>query len=784
MCSEDEKVIYERMGSCIETARKFSSSNSVISGGRSGINSVRQTVRQSSLMGAGITSLVGEPLSHESRTRIENWVSSRDADSAESQRLDQSEASPPTTPVTNSDGLNVPAISVSKSEGDEFDVDLTQRFLENGQTKLEQHDFVGAAACFNKALSKLSKHDLEDRVNLKTADAQVLLASALMGQNRLEDAEELLLPVTQAAASSVGAAVMTACHILGELCLKKGDLDMAEQHSLMAVKGRGKLFGKQNVLCLQSVHLLIQVYDQKGDYIEAEAWNMFIPTTPEKEVDQTWLASNEKTTPSDGDQYNSSKKSRGGNPQKRSPWSLLFRKSSRSQTTLHSTSPSKTTERYEMPASSPSPRSFSARGIPGSQRGPALVSRQVNPYPAEMDVPSVQPPEASETSALPIGNTQATISGDKPPQTLLREMLVLYTDRGPSHRYQAASGIFCLIADLCRNGKHSDAAAIATQYLKTINVTASERLDTAIQTNVLRGGILGLTATGHGYAALHAFAGSPMLDATELGLLVDQGVDVNAECRLEQSNGPPLVRTALQLAIERGHTGKVRKLLESKDIQLEHQDEDGLTPLFKAFQNGLSTVVELLLDCGARTDHYQNGLTNSSLLHEAASCCDLSLINLLLSRNEPVDWLNLDIRTPLLYTMAVPSGIRSESRNKQRAGLKKTVLLLLEAGADISVKDTAGWSAEDYARENGYTDIVSLLAARRTQGVPVLDVSGPEIFYDASGSRPGSPAIPDNDDWFGGSFDSERPVLWINTGCDAQASPSTIGAHRRAESAT
>lgn len=81
---------------------------------------------------------------------------------------------------------------------DEYDMeyDLTRNFLLNGQAKIEKGDYAGVEACFRKALAKLESHTFEHKIALVPSDVHLILAPACFTQNKFDEAESLLIPLS------------------------------------------------------------------------------------------------------------------------------------------------------------------------------------------------------------------------------------------------------------------------------------------------------------------------------------------------------------------------------------------------------------------------------------------------------------------------------------------------------------------------------------------------------------------------------------------------------------
>jgi len=104
-------------------------------------------------------------------------------------------------------------------------------------------------------------------------------------------------------------------------------------------------------------------------------------------------------------------------------------------------------------------------------------------------------------------------------------------------------------------------------------------------------------------------------------------------------------------------------------------------------------LVTLFMDNGANPINENNG---NSILHTAVrSNSALITENLINNYHLPVDKIDKNGKTPLMW------GAESNSVD--------TVNLLLERGADKSIKDNTGKTAYDYATEEGNREVAELL---------------------------------------------------------------------------
>lgn len=124
-------------------------------------------------------------------------------------------------------------------------------------------------------------------------------------------------------------------------------------------------------------------------------------------------------------------------------------------------------------------------------------------------------------------------------------------------------------------------------------------------------------------------------------------------------------RTALMFAAFNGHSEVVLMLLE-KGAVLDGRDQMGRTALLYAATGPFPETVRILLDKGAEPNIVDSGEHFSPLMHAAAEG-------------------NLDV-----------------------------VKILLEAGADLTLKDVDGDDATSFARQAGHMEVVKTLESARS----------------------------------------------------------------------
>lgn len=153
-------------------------------------------------------------------------------------------------------------------------------------------------------------------------------------------------------------------------------------------------------------------------------------------------------------------------------------------------------------------------------------------------------------------------------------------------------------------------------------------------------------------------------------------------------------QSLLEIA-EQGDLSALDALLK-RSRQVDVRDSCDWTPLMKAALNGHQDVVERLLTAGASLDAVDNGGYTAMML--AASNNHAGIVDLLLRHGAMVDHQE--------QTQGWTALIWAAGK-----GHAATVETLLRHGADITLKDFAGQTAADHAREAGQAGLLARLAA-------------------------------------------------------------------------
>jgi ankyrin repeat protein len=168
--------------------------------------------------------------------------------------------------------------------------------------------------------------------------------------------------------------------------------------------------------------------------------------------------------------------------------------------------------------------------------------------------------------------------------------------------------------------------------------------------------------------------------------LLKRGIDPNT---VDEERGD----TALILAVREDSAKVIDLLLQNKDVKLDARSRNGDTALMLAAYKNKPALVRALLDKGAEPN--QTGWT---ALHYAATVGNNDIVQLLLDRSAYIDAESPNQTTPIMMAA--------------RGGHILTVKLLLDDGADVTLKNGAGMTAIDFARAGGFNDIVEGLTYR------------------------------------------------------------------------
>ncbi|MBV2169103.1 MAG: ankyrin repeat domain-containing protein [Bdellovibrio sp.] len=188
-----------------------------------------------------------------------------------------------------------------------------------------------------------------------------------------------------------------------------------------------------------------------------------------------------------------------------------------------------------------------------------------------------------------------------------------------------------------------------------------------------------------------------VLEAAETGdaekfnaLLKDKTIDLNAQ---DETGMTPLMSAALG-----GNVDMVKKLL-AKKVKLELKNQVGDTALAVALTNDQLDSAKVLINAGANVDLIVAGENKDTLLMRAASN-NADITALILKKNK-----GLINKTNKLGETALMQSVRF--------GNNDSVKMLLKAGADVKAKNKEGLSALDIAKKSSNEEAIKLLSAKK-----------------------------------------------------------------------
>lgn len=173
-------------------------------------------------------------------------------------------------------------------------------------------------------------------------------------------------------------------------------------------------------------------------------------------------------------------------------------------------------------------------------------------------------------------------------------------------------------------------------------------------------------------------------DAGTVKSLIQRGFDANSR----DPNG----QHGLYLALQEPSLQVISVLLNWNKINVESRNAADESPLMLASLKGILPVVAKLVEKGADVNK-----PGWAPLHYAATRGQLEVMSLLLENNAYIDAASPNGSTPLMMAALY--------------GSPSAVKLLLEAGADPTLKNNLGLTAIDFANRDNRKDASELIAA-------------------------------------------------------------------------
>lgn len=256
--AEDNERITRNLQELVREAESFHSSASTVLG-----DDARSTVWGGSVL--------GDPLSDEQYRHIQDWIPPPTIVEEDNQGDQEASRITPSMDPSRAEAAND---SDQESDADsDLERQLTKRFQELALTYLEQKDYPRAELFLRKVIDRSTDNDHPaDEINT----TNLMLASICGLQGKWDDAESILVPIAMAKGTAETMA-FHGMHALAMVHLEKSEHDIAVKYCKRAVSGNRKLWGKKSPWYYESMALLAQIYDSKGDSTEAEGCRSFLP---------------------------------------------------------------------------------------------------------------------------------------------------------------------------------------------------------------------------------------------------------------------------------------------------------------------------------------------------------------------------------------------------------------------------------------------------------------------------------------------------------------------------
>ena len=205
-------------------------------------------------------SVLGDPLTREQLSNIENWIPPPDSSQGRA--------------TSSRTAINPPYHSDSD---DDIDKALLKRLRELAIESRQQRDYPKAENFYRKVINRSeaseSNYDPQDLVR-----DRIDLGYACLHQRKWAEAEAILLPIAMER-KLADISVYVGLHALALAHMHSSDFAKADRCCKRALWGKRKTFGKENPSCWETLALLSRICEARGEPEEAEAHRTFIPAS-------------------------------------------------------------------------------------------------------------------------------------------------------------------------------------------------------------------------------------------------------------------------------------------------------------------------------------------------------------------------------------------------------------------------------------------------------------------------------------------------------------------------
>jgi ankyrin repeat protein/tetratricopeptide (TPR) repeat protein len=594
---------------------------------------------------SGVPSLSG----HSSPTR-QSYLESLDRSSG-----------PTTSPIINPDGLD-----------SDWTTEVIHSSVRLGKRLFEREEYTEAEKYLLKALERgEAEHDTESGWRVDTLH---MLAITCYKQGEWDEAEKYLLELIVGKDETDGRA-LGAMHTLAEVYMAKKNLEKAYQYCHRAVKGRRTALGRDDLLVHQSVSLLADIFEARGDPVEAEVYRGLLSR---------------------------------GSPEERSPQSPP-------------TSP-QGTRRPSLPG----------RAVRVStDRRPELSPEVINFIEKREEVEQLcVAGKGKEAARVGIKFLRTLVRQEDTSQDQwhdIEENIVKSKGKGlagSGHGFAAlhllsSNGLCDFLRELLIKVTKGGINATDRQGWTALHFASLDGHDTTVKLLIEKRATVN-AKTKDGCTPLHISCMSGGRRATAEILLIDGDAEIEARDKDQrtplyyacQSGDPSIVSlliercadirartkrlsTPLHISCLNGHLETVELLLK-KHPEIEARDQDGRTPLYCACRNGYYQTAKLLLEKRAMPE--AEAKDRYTPLHISCLNGYLNIVRLLL------DWeANIEARTSGKWTPLYCACLK---------GRQAIAELLLDKGAKLQVEVGDGYTPLHISCQNGHLGIVTLLINR------------------------------------------------------------------------